>query len=448
MTDTATASTDALIDSEQVDSLLAGATVDRNDLLKNEPALRLVLDLLRLESARGFLRLIMVVAIPLLIFFAVTSYEGRFGLGSVTHSSEELGSRIVRGMSFVGDTMVWPFVVLIPLLFVLLNKALDRFEDFFEATKNLLSRSWLAKNPTEYSQIVNATRAVVRTEGIWRYTRWAAIAGGLLFFTWNTLSCTFADRFKPYKTNTPYVEYHYTGIYEQEELAYEIPVSKWDTDLREGLWSWLCVRLWVLSIGYVWIPIVIHKLFNLVAATYLYTSRLSLHQRALEVKPLSPDDAGGLSKLASLAITLTYPMAVVGVMLAMQFIKENTSPSPHNILLLIPFAPVFLSFFFLPLLGVHRAMSAAKEKYLQEFADLFDDVQADFLREIRRPSRDLAEFSRLEISMRGLSETYDRIAKMPVWPFEISTLYRLFTVVLIPVLIPLVLDVLARRFLH
>ncbi len=444
---------------EEVESLLCEAKIHRSDLLHNEPGLRFGLDLIRLDSARGLLRLAAVILFPLLIFTAVTLYEGRFGLGSVTWLSGELGSRRVRGMSFLGDTMVWPFVILIPLLFVLLNKALDRFEAFFESIQGLLSRSWLIENSEEYLQIVERTRSIVRTEGGWRYTRQTCVAVGLVFFAVNTIVCSYPEisipyldySVVPYTTNQPWVKQPDTcGSYQEENLApcEKIPVPKWDADIESAWWSWLSARVWVLFLGYVWIPVVIHKLFNLVLATYIYTSRLATHQRALEVKPLSPDNVGGLSKLASLATALTYPMVVVGIMMAMPFIKENTTPSLHNMLLFIPFAPLFFSFFFLPLLGVHRAMSAAKEKYLREFADLFNNVQARFLGAIREPSLDAEEFQRLEISMRGLSETYGRIEKMPVWPFEISTLYRLFTAVLIPVLVPICLDLLARRFLQ
>jgi hypothetical protein len=129
-------------------------------------------------------------------------------------------------------------------------------------------------------------------------------------------------------------------------------------------------------------------------------------------------------------------MVIFGIMLAMFFFKENTSASAHDLILLVPFLPLYFAMFFVPLLGVHRAMLAAKQEYQQKFADLFEEVQETFLREVKAPTLKSDEFSRLQGTMKWLTESCDRISEMPVWPFEMTTVYRLITAVLLPVVVP------------
>jgi hypothetical protein len=432
-------------------------SMTRDDILRHDRLLRRALDALRLDNLGGWLRLLAVIVVPLALLSFVTRLEGRFEWGSVTR---QIGCDKLRGMSFLGDTMVWPYVILIPLLFVLLNLVISRFERLFSSIEPVLSRRWLAGHAEEYRAMVGATRRIVGGGGGWRTVRRVAVALGLLFFVWNTVTCTWPDRFKPYKTSTPYVDRSGTiangailskdaaqGKYVKIDLDHPIPVPKWDTDRQQGPWSWLSARLWVLLLGYVWIPLVLYKLANLMAATYFFTDRLAAYHGALEVQPLAPN-SGGMGTLASLPLALTYPMVVLGIMLAMFFFKENTSASVHNLILLVPFVPVYFAMFFVPLLGVHRAMLAAKQEYQQRFADLFEEVHETFLREVKTPSLDKDEFSRLQVTMKGLSESYERISAMPVWPFEMSTVYRLITSVLIPVAVPLLIKYALDLLLH
>jgi len=471
--------------------LPASGVVTRRDILRHDRFLRRILDLLRLDRLGGWLRLILVIAGPLALLGFVTWWEDCFEWGSVTGPvAVKAGVWFtVRGMSFLGDTMVWPYMILIPLLFVLLELAICRFEQFFLSIKPVLSPDWLAQHAEEYRAMVGESRRIVGGAGGWRTVRRAAVALGFFFFVYNTVTCTFPmpDFFKPYKTSSPFVEQGVTSKppylqisldqkhtltfaltdrpkaeesskplvapagasvdgslappppkYLQTRLIQEVAVPKWDTDRSRWWWSWLSARLWVLLLGYVWIPLVLYKLANLVAATYTFTNRLAACPGALVVQPL--DAAGGLGRLSSLPFALTYPMVVLGIMLAMFFFKENTSASLHDLILLVPFLPAYFAMFFVPLLGVHRAMQAAKQEYQQKFAGLFEVAHEDFLREVKTPTLDAAGFSRLQLKMKGLSESYERISAMPVWPFEMSTVYRLITAVLLPVVVPWVIN--------
>lgn len=453
--------------------------VRRDDILRGEKLLRPVLDLLRLDRLRGWLWLAALIVVPLAVFVGVTHWEDRFWLGHVTGNAEQFGARKVRGMSFFGDSMVWPFVILIPVLFGLLNLAIGRFEQLFSSIAPLLRR-WLADpaNTSVYRRIVDDARQIAsggprwslrwsilrwRNWPIlplpifsWRILSWVAVAIGLSLFAYNAVTCTFPERFEPYTTRAPFVERNgeartgtswdfgaivpksgEVGPYVQIPYKQPIAVAKWDTDFWQGRKSWLAARLWVLLLGYFWIPVAVYKLLILGAATYRFTDWLARQPGALDVRPLAPDDAGGLGSLASLSLALTYPMVVLSTMLVLPFFKENASASLHDLLFFVPFVPVFVAMFFVPLLAIHRAMQAAKAKCQRGIADLCEEVHEAFLREVRRPTgNDGKELSRLQLAMKGLTESLERAKAMPVWPFETSTIYRLITAGLLPVVVP------------
>jgi len=223
-------------------------------------------------------------------------------------------------------------------------------------------------------------------------------------------------------------------------------IPKWDTDPAGAPLSWATARLWVLCIGYFWLPLILAKLVNLVAGTYYFTKKLSDQDGAFDVKPLAPDKAGGLSSLATLAKSFVYPMVLFGIMMTMPFIKENTQPSLHNFLLFVPFVPLFFLVFFLPLGGAHKAMKRAKDQALEEFSALFDTVNAQLVLAIRGPAERATEVDRLHTSIRALRSCYERIEKMPVWPFDISVIYRLIAAVLLPATIP-ILQILLHKWI-
>jgi hypothetical protein len=443
----------------------ARTTITRDEILCNDGILRSILGVLRPDRLRGWLCFIAAVAVPLIVLGAATIHEGRFAKGSVAGPSPEFYGRWVRGMSFVGDTMVWPYIVLIPLLIMLLNLTINRFEVLFNDKSELISKVWLTANSAEYVAILGTTRKIASGEGRgWQRVKWVAVALGIIFLLWNTITCTFANRFKPYETSSPFVEVHESNMpittaiervhpqpsprkYVQIQLDDSIEVPKWDTDRDGAPLSWLSARVWVLLLGYFWIPMAVYKLLNLVAATHHFTNRLATYEGALNVSPLAADDGGSLEALSSLALAFTYPIVCFGIMGVMPYFKEGINASVHDLILFVPIVPVFLAVFFVPLLGVHRAMVATRRQYQQTVAALLQNCHERFLISIGNTNTSDAQFTRLQLEIRGLIESHERGAAMPVWPLEMSTLYRLVTAAAIPVVLPAVIKY-ALEHLH
>lgn len=416
-------------------------TVGREDILERDRLLRFWLDRLRLTSVSSIVFGLAMILLPLTIFVLATNLERRFSLGSVTMPAPDGALGHLVGMSFLGDTMVWPFVLLTPALFVLLNVAVNRSEVFFTRIGAVLSVTWLKDDQTAYESLIERTKDILREQGAWKLGRIAALVLGLTFFTWNTLTCTWPEHFPVYTGSEVKIRTDdgtHIAVLEHAAL-----IPKWDTSLADAPISWLCSRVWVLTLGYFWLPLILFKLFNLIYAIYVFTQFLSQHD-ALDIRPLAPDGAGGLSSLSSVSLSFVYLMVVFAVLMTMPLVKENTEASLHNIVLMFPFVPLFLIVFFVPLAGTHSAMKRAKERFLEEFARLFNVVNERFIAEVRSPTLDIKEFNRLEVSMRGLRDCYEQIEKMAVWPFAISTLHRLSIAILVPLGVPILQYVISR----
>lgn len=418
-------------------------TITRQDIIGNHRLVRLALSCADTSSIRGLAALSGIILLPLIILSAVSVAEGRFLPGSVTAPLEHPQATEVLGMSFVGDTMVWPFCVLIPFACVFLNIAVGRTCRFLQELPSMLSADWIAGNAREYRHLIEDAKTDLNGGNIWRWIYGMCLLAGMGMFAWNAVTCTFPEQFRPYTGTSVNTIQANAIVLERFDSAIRLP--KWDTDWRSAPGCWAAARIWVLIVGYFWLPLILYKLFNLVGSTYRLLRRLSHRTGALNVRPLAPDRAGGLSHVGAMALSFVYPMTVFGIMMTMPFLKENTPPSVHNWIVLLPFVPLFFVVFFVPLIGVHGAMEGAKEHCLRDISDLFDRVNANFMAELRSPTLDVDGFNRLEASLRGLRDCHERVERMPVWPFDLGLIHRLLAGVLIPLAIP-ILQLVVERF--
>jgi hypothetical protein len=138
------------------------------------------------------------VIVPLLlfvIFWAITSHEGRFDIGS--RDLPFPGSRdLMVGLAFFGDTMVWPFFLLVPLLLVLLHGAIAKSVDLMHGSTTLMRPEILTDPQAKLSfeEITEeAAAALCYRSGPWGWLWGGAVAAGLVFFAYNTVACFRAD---------------------------------------------------------------------------------------------------------------------------------------------------------------------------------------------------------------------------------------------------------------
>jgi len=170
--------------------------ITRDDILQRDRLLAFWLDRLKADSARGIIYLVLAIVLPLLILSTAALIEGRFGPGALVAPSPDAPRLGVRGMSFVGDTMVWPYVLLIPFLLVLLNFSISRTVRFFQDVRSVISKDWLVQHREEYRRICKRTRHILAgrdRQGL--ILRRTAIGVGATLFLYNTITCAIPELF-------------------------------------------------------------------------------------------------------------------------------------------------------------------------------------------------------------------------------------------------------------
>jgi len=93
--------------------------------------------------------------------------------------------------------------------------------------------------------------------------------------------------------------------------------------------------------------------------------------------------------------------------------------------------------FFLPLGAVHAAMKRAKVKELESLSNHFSGLNEKVKGRLEDNEYGKEFVTDIE-SLEKIDFLYSRTAKMPVWPFNISNLGKLFVAALIPLLVFLI----------
>jgi hypothetical protein len=441
--------------------------ISRDQILHGDQLLGFWLNQLSPLSARSLLFFLAVALLPLAVLASAAAAENRFFLGSMDCRPAASPGLVFPGMSFLGDSMVWPFALLIPCAFALLSRAVTDLEAFFRYPERFLHVAWLAENGPRYEALLADVRTTFsgRSPG-WRRLRTGAIGLGLLLFVFNAVTCTLPlyrpqilTYYRPYTApliaspaadRLPLCPAPAMALVPLEKLpaaGARVPVQKWDTQLGYASLSWTAARLWILLLGYAWLPLLGYKVCNLIVGLRLYIRTLTLDSQALQIQPLSPDGAGGLSVLSTVAFSLVAPLSCFGLMLSLIFVKEHSVLSAHDLLLFVLFVPVVLVAFYLPLLSVHAAMKACKDKQLTEFSLLFNSLNHRLLGVLRTDPIDTTELSRFEAALRSLRDNYERLLKMPVWPFGVARLFSLISAIVATIL-PLFIQTVVKKFLH
>lgn len=463
-------------------------SIEYREVMASNPLLARLLDLMSFDRRRGSLVFLALVAVPAIALSLATLSEQRFEMGSVTATrtlATEAGvqEREVLGMSFLGDTMVWPYFLLVPVTLLLLRRSAEKVARFFAVVRTTLGEEFVRSNPDVYARLVEeAKERLAARHWSWRTFKYAAVAAGALFCLYNFLTCTFTDNpYYPYlaevvyakKTaaaqsegdgSTPLVVKYEEGeliialqrfgsagraadetispdpSYDELRVEEPVPLPKWDTDRREAPASWLLTRLWVV-LGYGLTPLVLFKVVNLMVVLQVFCGRLTSHQHSLDIKPLAPDRAGGLASLSDAALSFIYVFIPIFIMVGAALIKEATPPSPHNYLLIVGFVPLLVAAFFMPLSSVHNAMRRAKEYYLSEVSRQFNQLNDRLLADIAAGQLVDGELVKVERSTESLEKLYRQIEKLPEWPLALTTLLRFLGATF---MVPLVLFLLQR----
>jgi hypothetical protein len=421
------------------------------------------------------------ILLPIAVFSFVTLAEGCFGLGSVyTEGILNGWDCHLVGMSFVGDPMVWGFMVLVPTLIVVLKWATERTITLVNTVAAKASKAWKEDRAPDGLPLV-----VQNTTDIWtmqaakpRWARRLLLYGpwmvAVVFWVYNTATCAFHTKlprsFYPYNservklitstssksnvqdsvekarcsTEDGLLCFNFEGNWRGTRLSQShtvqtvalsksIPLKKWDCQPRDAPLSCWLTRIWTL-LYYGAIPFLVRHLVLLIwGATYFLNAGTRWEERksdrqlqAVEINPFDPDGFGGLGALSDSVIAYLYGISCVAILVGLSFLKEGTQPSWHDYALMLIFLPFGIWGVLAPSLAVRHTIINAKTRCLGQLASELHTIGNSILNALPTGTltKDLRE-EELDKQQNAVRALYDEVKRMSEWPFRAITLLRM-----------------------
>lgn len=152
----------------------------------------------------------------------------------------------------------------------------------------------------------------------------------------------------------------------------------------------------------------------------------------LQVKPLHPDNCGGLKPIGNFCIGIDYMLLIFGVAVVSQSIfsySEATDVFIAFALSAYTVSAIFL--FFYPLWPIHNSMKSQKNDLLYKLNKELDPIYQEVYEKITRISKiNTKKLQKVE----KLDKIYERTSRMPTWPSDIGGFIKFLTTILIPVM--------------
>ena len=174
-------------------------------------------------------------------------------------------------------------------------------------------------------------------------------------------------------------------------------------------------------------PLILYK-FSMILVSIRYISKKLTEQKVIKLRPLSPDQAGGLGEIGKYSLKMVTVLLppLMPTMLYIFFGNVNVI-FIFGIMIYIPF---LIFTFFYPLSGAHHAMKSFKQKELDRLSHEFNKIYDEFTHGFNTDQlSNLAQ--RLEILER-IDRLYVSAKKMPIWPFDTGTLTK-FTGIIVAI---------------
>jgi hypothetical protein len=167
---------------------------------------------------------------------------------------------------------------------------------------------------------------------------------------------------------------------------------------------------------------------------------------AVKIQPIHPDRAGGPRVLGDYVLTNGMLIAVLGLILGMELLRvrvDTASLTPEFYGELVAYFAVAPTVILLPLLSAHTRRGEAKQKLMAEIAEQFDLEYRVLLDGLRRDELKLENVQQLE----AIQKIYPIAEASPDWPFNLGIRSKFGATVLLPVLVPLGVDLVANVLL-
>ncbi len=303
-----------------------------------------------------------------------------------------------NGLGLLSDIIFLSYFIFIPLIFSL---AIIYFPYINEVIKSLNNVVIIKENSNnsdkdlftykDFNQLLNKFRKIINAEGKYSKIKWGLIIGGI---GWLLMGAN----------------------------AHWNAVSNYGQDIwssKNHLTSFVIRTAYEAIIFGILFPLVLHKYL-----TILYSMKNILQElterKALKLRPINPDKAGGLGKMGQFSLKLVFfLLSPLIPIFAYIFFGQI------NIIFLVGltlYIPLLIFAFFYPLSGAHFAMKKFKEEELNRLSKEFNKVYDEFNNKLRKISLNQLniEFEVLE----KIDALYKKAEKMPVWPFDTETIAK------------------------
>lgn len=215
--------------------------------------------------------------------------------------------------------------------------------------------------------------------------------------------------------------------------------------------------LWYASPDYFWGHLVYFSYYILLICYFArialgYVARLIISMQSVgkklynakivQIPLVHPDQAGGLGQFGKLAwridlFLIPFLIAPFGWFAIVRIVNpESEAVNPLVITCVIIGILLIPIFFFIPLVGVNRAMKEAKRLELIRLSNesqIHYRTMTDAIDKKKRTSDDAVQYAYNELQR--IVMMYDRAEKMPVWPFDRNTIEKVSLTVIIPLVL-------------
>ncbi|SRR6266404_8026208 len=302
------------------------------------------------------------------------------------------------------DWNILAMFVAFPAAVLLLVLAARRLDEFLNRLVGLIDQDGDCNRAVTVAEIKATYTDIVNGMGFWRALRWIGIIAGLSFVAFNALN-------RYFRFSAIYASGFWTSS--------QYPLSFWATCLYTLMvWGYLA-------------PIIAFKLISLLVIISRIVGRIG---RTLKFKPtvLSPDRAGGLKALGSVALALSYVVLPfqLNCLVYYYWIPKVNPPFVIGVSIVLTFTVVLFS---IPVWFTHRAMTRARDAVLEKVSDLYNRR----LKEVLSDSCEVAPqgFERVLGEMKALEEVFDTMLRIRVWPVDLGVIGRFSAVVAVPLVV-------------
>lgn len=244
------------------------------------------------------------------------------------------------------------------------------------------------------------------------------------------------------------IAYNAKSFYENERFEF--------LDLHQGLTPWYH---FLVGNGVILIYAILNMI-RIAATTSFGWHRLFLATRGsvkllngqrvelkVELNPLHPDRCGGLGDVGRVSYTfnlflfllwMTWAFYIMFVIL-IRNLSLFSGDLVHHMIGLTFFALVSPVVSFSPLVAAHRTMKDAKDRVLSEMSNAISEKE----KTLRWSLTEGGSYSqRLRRHVDELHVLYTRASTMPVWPFELGTPSLVVGSIVIPIILPITVELL------